>query len=161
MRGLEYKGDEYDFSPEELSNVIIEDDLLYEHKTVRINYTTYDLRREEETIKPGNHADIMVLADEEGENAHPYWYSRVIGIFHVNATLRTKDEDAEQYDLLWVHWFAREAGKAGWKARRLRRLTLFDLEDEDAFGFIDPKHVIRGVHLIHDDARLYTYYLNM
>ena len=59
MRGLEYKGDEYNFSPEEISDVIIEDDLRYKHKTVRINYTTYDLRREEETINAKNHADIM------------------------------------------------------------------------------------------------------
>ena len=54
---------------------------------MRVNYTTYDMRRDQDTINPRTHADVMVLnpGDEESEDErHPYWYARVCGIFHAN-----------------------------------------------------------------------------
>ena len=61
-----------------------------------------------------------------------------------------------------MHWFARDSrAKGAWKARRLRRLILFDPQEADAFGFIDLKHVIRSVHLMYDDTLPFAYFLNM
>ena len=42
--GLDYDGDELDFTAEDRYAIIIENDTIYRHKVLRINYTTYDLR---------------------------------------------------------------------------------------------------------------------
>ena len=70
-------------------------------------------------------------------------------------------------DLLWVRWFGRELGYAsGWDTRRLHRLGFIPHDQPDAFGFLDPADVIRGIHLIpafahgHDEEWVY-YYVNM
>ncbi|KAI0247482.1 hypothetical protein BJV78DRAFT_1102516, partial [Lactifluus subvellereus] len=55
---------------------------LYRHKTFRVNYTTYDIQRDGDTINPQTYPDIMVKSPEMGAGAQPYWYARVIGIFH-------------------------------------------------------------------------------
>jgi len=46
---------------------------------LQVNHTTYDLRREQDTINPSTRADIMVLSHKD-ERTHPYWYARVLGI---------------------------------------------------------------------------------
>ena len=49
---------------------------------MRINYTTYDVHLGQDTINPRNHADIMTLSRHDDD--HPFEYTRVIGIFHVD-----------------------------------------------------------------------------
>lgn len=56
---------------------------------LRVNYTTYDMRRAQDSLNPRvpGHADIMVLSPEnedENNDPHPYWYARIIGIFHAH-----------------------------------------------------------------------------
>lgn len=46
------------------SQLIIQNNQIYCHKAVRINYTTYDNRREQDFINPRTHSDIMVLSDD-------------------------------------------------------------------------------------------------
>ena len=152
LRNIAYSGDEHDFSDEDRNSVLITDNKIFEHSILRINYTTYDLRREQDTINPRTRADIMVLSHED-DRTHPYWYARVIRIFHVNveyrehpAALRTPPT---RLDVLFVRWFCRDSSPAGWAAKRLQRLEFFDHESlPDAFGFLDPDSVVRGVHLI-------------
>ncbi|KAF9241994.1 hypothetical protein BU15DRAFT_38310, partial [Melanogaster broomeanus] len=87
---------------------------------------------------------IMVLSHED-ERTHPYWYARVVLIFHVNIPYSTPT----RMDVLFVRWLRRDNTPAGWTAKRLQRLEFFDQENqEEAFGFLDPDSVIRGVHLI-------------
>jgi hypothetical protein len=52
------------------------------------------------------HANIMVLAHEDDENVaqHPYWYARVLGIFHVNVRFDGQSEP-KKTEFLWVHWY--------------------------------------------------------
>lgn len=132
----------------------IHNNRLYWHKTLRINFTTYDCRRDQDTINPRAHSDVIVLADEEedADNMHPYWYARVIGIYHamvrqagVGGTTTFK-----QMDFLWVRWYGHDThARSGFKARRLHQVGFLDShEDKGAFGFIDPSDVIRAVHLI-------------
>ena len=96
----------------------------------------------------------MVLAREDAscKEYHPYWYARVIGIFHADVYhIGEKSTTDEPYkmDFLWVRWFGLdESHRGGWKARRLHRIGFFDSEDERAFGFLDPNEIIRAVHLI-------------
>ena len=36
----------------------------------------------------------------------------------------------------------------GWNAKHLHRIGFVDGADKAAFGFLDPKEVIRGIHLV-------------
>ncbi|KAG2123248.1 hypothetical protein DEU56DRAFT_688107, partial [Suillus clintonianus] len=112
---------------------------------------------------------IMVLANEEsqpGELApHPYWYARIVGIFHVYVRYlgaQSRSRTSQRIDFLWVRWFCRDSNhNSGWAARRLHRIGFFDAHEvgAEAFGFIDPQHVIRAVHLIPAYSKRYTYSL--
>ena len=122
------------------------------------------MRRAQDSINPRTHPDVMVLSHEDdgvGEDLHPYWYARVIGMFHaeVQHLLSNGCRSAtKKIQFLWVRWFGRDISySAGWKAHRLFRIGFVPddpLDSNDptcasgAFGFIDPAEVIRGVHLI-------------
>lgn len=87
--------------------------------------------------------------DEPGDNPHPYWYARVIGIFHANVLRREDDSPPKRMDFLWVRWFGRDLDhRAGWRTRRLHRIGFISSPDPASFGFLDPALVIRAVHLI-------------
>ncbi|KAG2029599.1 hypothetical protein BDR03DRAFT_808121, partial [Suillus americanus] len=92
----------------------------------------------------------IVLAHDQ-EDSHPYWYARVIGIFHANIryTRQGQRPTIKCVDFLWVRWFARHiTAPTGWAAKRLPRVGFYDGNDESAFGFLDPDLVVRGVQLI-------------
>jgi hypothetical protein len=147
--GLEFNGDEHQFTDQQRAAVIIAKNRMYMHSTCRINYTTYDLRREQDSINPRTHRDIMLLAHEDEEDSHPFWYARVVSIFHV--LVRHSSMPVEQrMEVMWVRWFGRDLSHtAGWASRRLHRVGFVpDDAASPAFGFLDPSHVIRGVHLI-------------
>ncbi|KAJ7166117.1 hypothetical protein C8R46DRAFT_1351546 [Mycena filopes] len=155
LLGLPYDGDETDFTAQDLLDVTIVQDRVYTHKVMRINYTTYDVQRDQDSINPRTNSDIMLLSREEddGESTpHPYWYARVFGIFHANVRHvgeKSKSTKPTRMEFLWVRWFGRDlTHKAGWKARRLHRLGFLDHAGGGAFGFIDPSEVIRAAHLI-------------
>ena len=120
---------------------------IYRHKVLRINYTTYDLRRAQDALNPRTHADIMVLAHEDdAEHPHPYWYAHIIGIFHLNVRYEGR---LRRMDVLWVRWLARSLDTTSiWAAKRLPRVGFYESSDPSAFGFLDPELIIRGVHLI-------------
>jgi hypothetical protein len=94
----------------------------------------------------------MVLAheDEDESSAHPYWYGRIVGIFHADirhvGPKSKNPSKTRRMDFLWVRWFGRDMGHAaGWKAKRLHRIGFLD--QGSAFGFLDPKEAIRACHL--------------
>ena len=51
-----------------------------------MNYTTYDVRRDRDTVNPNTHPYVMLQSPEVGTSAHPYWYAQVLGIFHTNVS---------------------------------------------------------------------------
>jgi hypothetical protein len=57
-----YDGDELDFSPSDRRNVILVKNTIYRHKVLRVNYTTYDLRRAQDSLNPRiqGHGDVIV-----------------------------------------------------------------------------------------------------
>ncbi|KAG2012297.1 hypothetical protein CC2G_012328 [Coprinopsis cinerea AmutBmut pab1-1] len=152
LMGLEYSGDEDDYTPEQLARVVIIGDAIYRHKTLRVNFTTYDRRRDQNTLNPSTSSDIMMLSHDD--SPHPYWYARTVGVFHV----RVKDVarptlPPQEMDFLWIRWFGVNSERQfGWKVKRLLRIGFVD-EKKDlspAFGFLNPAQVIRGIHLIPD-----------
>jgi hypothetical protein len=98
----------------------------------------------------------MVLSCEDGEDVHPFWYARVIKIFHLLVRHCGAAPEAEhapteyqRMDVLWVRWFGLDAdARGGWSKKRLHGISFIPGEDPAAFGFLDPAQVVRGVHLI-------------
>jgi tryptophan 2,3-dioxygenase len=87
----------------------------------------------------------MVLAnqDEDPNNMHPYWYARVIGIFHALVQHVGSSSTYEHMDFLWVRWYGLDVRvRSGFKARQLHQIGFLDGNDLGAFGFIDPQDLI-------------------
>ena len=84
---IPYNGDKHTFSNEEWDTITFVSDCIYKHNVLYINYTTYDLRYAQDSINVRTHPYIMTLGHEDEEEetkCHPYWYAKVLGIFHVN-----------------------------------------------------------------------------
>jgi hypothetical protein len=134
--------------------VLFKHDRLYRHNIMRINYTTYDVRRKQDTINPSTaHRDVMVLAQNDDDSDHPYLYARVIGIFHANVIYtgsQMVDYHPRRVEFLWVRWFEADthATAGGWITSTLDRLRFPPMDAPDAFGFLDPADVVRGSHII-------------
>lgn len=134
---------------------------MYRHNIMRINYTTYDVRRAQDTINPRtDHRDIILLAPWnetiEGVSTHQYLYARVLGIYHVNVIYggqpgRPASYRPRRMEFLWVRWFQTSFDipvQKGWETASLDRLTFLRLDHEDAFGFVSPDQVLRACHVI-------------
>jgi hypothetical protein len=95
----------------------------------------------------------MVLSHKD-ERRHPYWYARVVDIFHVMVQHHVDETSVflppECMNVLFVRWFRQDVNyPSGWSKKRLHRLQFFDQEhSSDVFGFLDPDCMVRGVHLI-------------
>ncbi len=162
----EYDGDEHEYTDEERRSLIFINNRIYRHKVLRVNHTTYDLRRSQDSLNARTHADIMVAAqeDQSQRNSHPYWYARIVGVFHADVQHvgpSSSNLEPGRMEFLWVRWFGRDmTTRSGWRSRRLPRVGFVgrnanedghqnqEEEDSPAFGFLDPAQVIRGVHLI-------------
>ena len=131
---------------------------MYEHHILHINYTTYDVRRAQDVVNPKtDRRDVMLLADTSGDCdslAHQYRYARVLGIYHVNVIYTgygMLDYRARRMEFLWVRWFDPVDAlpvQDGWNAGQLDRLRFPPMDHPDAFGFINPDHVLRAFHAI-------------
>ncbi|KAH7917017.1 hypothetical protein BV22DRAFT_1027096, partial [Leucogyrophana mollusca] len=90
----------------------------------------------------------MVLSRESSPSpgSLPYWYARVLGIFHARVLYAGKVQPME---FLWVRWYGTVPGyRSGSKSARLPKVGFVPESDPSAFGFLDPSLVIRGCHLI-------------
>ncbi|KAF8238282.1 hypothetical protein L208DRAFT_1497983, partial [Tricholoma matsutake] len=125
---------------------------IYSGKVLHINYTSYDICRDQDSMNPRTHCDVMVLSTEMGPGAHPYWYARVLGIFHakvIHIGPEAQNHSIQHMEFLWVRWFGMEPGyRWGFKTARLPKIGFIPDTDEGAFGFLDPSLVIRGCHLV-------------
>lgn len=143
------------------------------HKTVKFNYTTYDVRRNQDVINPTKSSNnIMMLAKSDladASNRHPFLYGRVLGVFHVNVVCHgpgISDNEPRRFDVLWVRRYdleveedttrgVRRSARSGPRpvektkqSLNLDRLSFRSWDTEDAIGFVDPAQVIRGCHII-------------
>lgn len=127
---------------------------MYRHSTARINYTTYDVRRDYDTINPRNHPFVMTSSPETRSNpsAHAFWYAQVLGIFHADiqhAGIKSTNLAWQPMEFLWVRWLGVEPGASfGHRQAKLPKIGFVPEDDEMAFGFLDPSLVIRGCHLM-------------
>ena len=137
---------------EDRNRVCIVGNKIFSVKTLRINYTTYDVRREQDTINPNTHPFVMVKTGETTKRAHPFWYAQVLGIFHASAFDTNTESTArspQRMEFLWVRWLGVDPDhRSGFRHARLPKMGFIPHDDSDAFGFLDPSQVIRGCHLI-------------
>ena len=146
------------YSMDDLGKVHILNGRIFDHRTMRVNYATYDLQRDYDIINPRKHANFMTVSplfdpiSHSAADGHPFRYGRILGIYHVDVIYfcpHTHTSLAESMEFLLVHWYRRDiTHKAGFKRCRLHRLQLAPPDDPEAFGFLDPDDVIRGCHLI-------------
>src|ERR1700742_1614243 len=153
MLGRAYQGDTYgDFNDDDCNHIRIIGEKIFSVGTLRVNYTTYDIRRDYDHINPKIHPDIMVEAPEDDIGGARFWYARVIGIFHANIQSThpdIQDGTARKIDFLWVRWFGTEPDYiSGFGVTRLPKIGFIPSDDDFAFSFLDPGQVIRGCHLI-------------
>jgi hypothetical protein len=132
-------------------------DQLYRHNIMRVNYTSYDVRRSDDVLHSGTHqSNIMVLNSEFTLNPrpsaciHPFLYARIIGIYHANVIYLgegNRDYQPHRLEFLWVRWY--DHFKLGdWEKQQLDHLQFPSIYNDHSFGFIDPRDVLRGCHLI-------------
>lgn len=135
--------------------VVLQHDRFYTHALMRINYTTYDVRRTQDVIsRNANRDNIMVLADRAGQapQSHPYAYARVLGIYHANAFVvggDATDFRPRRIEFLWVRWYRLwEPELDALQSRRLDQVSFPPVTDPDAFGFLDPADVVRSCYIV-------------
>jgi hypothetical protein len=143
-------------------SVLFKHDRMYKHNLMHINYTAYDVRRDDDVIHTGNRlqCNVMVLAPDGSDlgcsgdkDQHPFWYARVLGIYHVNVIYigeGNTDYSPRRLEFLWVRWYDLTSHGSGWSTQQLDRLSFLPLANDNAFGFLDPGDVLRACHIIPD-----------
>lgn len=126
---------------------------IYQHRTFRVNYTSYDLQRQSDVINVRTRPDLITLSEED-DFTHPYRYGRLIDIFtasvHYKGSKPTIGTRRQKLHVLWVRWYERDTHsyEDGFSTLRLPRLSFVDAAEPNANGFIDPTAVLRATHLI-------------
>ena len=111
------------------------------------------MQREQDSLNPHTHANIMVLLQEDDANAHPYWYACIIGIYHALIRHESSPEPI-LIKFFLVRWYGLDLDRSsrfGWKTHRLPKVGFVPNDPDSgspAFGFLNPAQVIQGVHLI-------------
>ena len=147
---------EYDHDNPEYDGIHFKGNRLYQHNIMRINYTTYDVRRAQDTISPKtDQRNVMFLSFNEFDpSRHQYSYARVLGVFHVYIVYTGRgmlDYNARRMEFLWVRWYEVVDDcnvQAGWKSARLDRLRFPPMDEDESFGFVDPAHILRACHIL-------------
>ncbi|KAJ3547908.1 hypothetical protein NMY22_g1480 [Coprinellus aureogranulatus] len=149
---------ESDVSDWDANSIQFHSETIYRHSVFQIQYTTYDCRQDCDTLNPStSRRDFMCIASKDAQadkgssniEGTQYVYGRLLGIFHVNVLYMgpgALDYRRRRFDFLWVRWF--EAITASEKAKQLNRVKLIPLVKPHSWGFIDPSHVLRAVHLL-------------
>jgi len=131
---------------------------MYHHKLIRFHFTTYDIQCGTDIVNPGtSRCNVMLLADDaEGSvissNLHHFLYARVLGAYHVNVIYTgpgMRDFEARRFDFLWVRWLdVVNPGSSGWNTTKLDSVYFPPMNENYSFGFVDPKDVLRGCHIL-------------
>lgn len=134
---------------EDRTKILLLESSIFAHKVLRINFTTYDNRRDQDSINPHTHSDIIMLSHDG--SSHPYCYARVFGIYHAMVQFnsnRSRKRELHRMEFLLVRWYDVDSGAhAGFAAKRLHQV-MFRKVGPDTFGFVNPSDVLRAAHLI-------------
>jgi len=151
---------EEEFTQADRNSLRIDNHRLYIKKFIRINYTTDDLRRDQDTIGSRCQNDIMVLSgSDEDRDRNPYWFGRVISIFSVKASTSHQKAISQRgnsavVDVLFIRWFGHDSAQVDWGLHcgRMPKVGFLPAENPGAFGFVNPDDILRRTHIIPDFA---------
>lgn len=147
----------YNTSEVSLDHVLFKSGRIYGHNIFRINYTTYDVRRSQDTLNPNtDHRDIMMLDGGSTDGSgivepHRFCYARIIGVYHANIQYigpGLKDYSPRRLDFLHIRWFELVPPDPHYGGLALDRLRFVPMNSKEAFDFVDPAEALRGCHLI-------------
>lgn len=152
----DFDGDTHEeFTDQDRNTIRIINNRIYSTQIFRVNYTTYDVRRDQDVLNPRTQPFVMMHSPETEAGAHPYWYAQILGVF--NATVKhdvpppARSMSATVMEFLWVRWLGVEPGyRAGIRRARLPKVGFVPESDPFAFGFLDPARVIRASHPLPD-----------
>ncbi|KAI0634460.1 hypothetical protein C8Q77DRAFT_1217600 [Trametes polyzona] len=154
--------------------MVLQHDRIYAHATLQVNYTTYDLQRDQDIIHIGTSKNgLMVhtsltsdhyqaesgsptssLPATESAGSYPWSYAIALGVYHANVKYVHANDtvDTQRLDFVWVRWLDRDINHpCGPSPSRLERVGFVPFANSswtDSFGFVDPAHILRGCHLI-------------
>jgi hypothetical protein len=143
----------HDFEPvytdEERSMLNIQRNQIYPHSTLRVNYTTYDMYRDQDVIKPSVPSRSFIITTAPPNCGALFWYGRVLGIYHTEVTHPpTHGHQPQKIQFLHVRWMVEDPEHEGsFRECRLDRLSYHPVP-RDAYSFLDPSLVIRGCFTI-------------
>lgn len=138
------------FTPDKQNELqLLNLDCVVESKILRVNYTTYDIRREHNCLRSDCPSFLMTLSRKD---CHPFWYCQLLKAFNIEVHFCPGGVSCskETLNILWVRWLGIDPNhKWGFKQCKLLKVG-FVPEDRDSppFGFLDPSLVICGCHLI-------------
>ena len=141
------------FTEEDRSHIRIISNTIYQHKSLHLNYTTYDMLDSQDKVYQRRYPDVMVLSDDK---EHPYMYGRVVNLFHTQVVnegpnaLPLSSDNIVMVQMAWVRWFKLDdqPGPQGFSCLRYPSVSFYEGHHSDAFSFIHPDEIIRAVHLI-------------
>jgi hypothetical protein len=143
---------------DDANKVLFKSDRMYKHNILRVNHTTYDVRRSQDVINPRtSRRDIMLLANNHSddgsyEDGHPFLYARVLGVYHVNVVYtgtKSVDYTSRRLDFLWVRWFQYDRPHMmRWKDHKLDLLFFPPMASNGAFGFVDPSDILQASYIV-------------
>ena len=100
-----YNGDQEPYSDQDQMSVHIVDNQVYSSQLLRVNYTTYDVHRDQDLVNPRTHSNVMILSCKDDTQAHPYWYAQVLGVFHLRVLHldpSVMNCSVQHMEVLWV-----------------------------------------------------------
>jgi hypothetical protein len=136
------------------SHLVLKNDRLYTHQILRLKYTTYDTRRDEDIIHLDTPQCNLMLHNPEysykSKNPkHPFRYCKVIAILHADVTyvgkLGPRLLTHHRLNFLWVRWYGVHPASSEFQ---LDRAKLLPLNERGSHSFIDPSLALRACHMI-------------
>ncbi|KAG9089394.1 hypothetical protein FRC06_001569 [Ceratobasidium sp. 370] len=145
-----------DFSALELAQLEFQKGRMYRHKTLRINYTSYDVLRQQDVLNASTPHCFTLLPTESQQDTsgdHPFVYAKVLGVYHAHIIYCNRPPS--RMDFVHVRWMYYDYDQCGgWGFGRLDRVTyllcLTNNDVLDSFDFINPSNILRAIHLIPD-----------
>ena len=113
-------------------------------KRLRLAYTTYDIRRDEDSLSTMGGGNVMTLL-HDGE--HPFWYTHILRAFQISVCYigrHSKDWLLHKMDMLWVQWLGVKPNYHwSFKHAQLPKVGFVPDTNEDlVFAFLGPSSVI-------------------
>jgi hypothetical protein len=140
---------------QEISRLQFHRDHMYHHNTLRINYTSYDVLRQQDVLNPATpRCFILLPADpDESPREHPFLYAKVLGVYHASIIYcGSLPRRIDFFHVPWLYYDYERPG--GWDTHRLVHMSYERCRSDQgilhSFDFVDPNDVIRATHAIPD-----------